>query len=151
MDQTELKREFARALLLTPDDPYKAAFATIRDDSGLALQVATQWARDPVVVEEMQRILGGEGEIVGILPTKERQALDIYKIAIADSIDPEVALKAHRLYAEIMGHIAEAKGGVTNILNQGVMIVKDYGDDTSWEEKAIINQRRLIEGNHATN
>jgi hypothetical protein len=35
-------------------------------------------------------------------------------------------------------------GATTNILNQGVMIVKDSGTDEEWQEKAANQQRTLV-------
>lgn len=142
VDRTELKLCFAANLLRSPDDPMKAAFATT-PDTGLALQIARQWIDDPVVKVEQERLLN-TSEAKSFLPSKEQQAKDIYAMATNDRLATEDRLKAHRLYAEVMGHIEKpAVGGGINILTQGVMIVKDAGSDADWQEKAAQQQRAL--------
>jgi hypothetical protein len=142
MSEQELKQKFAEALLKEPD-AFKAAFASI-PDPGLALQAATLWVNDPIVLAHRHEFLEENG-LRSILPTKEEQARDIYAIANNDKVDEEIRLKAHRLFAEVMGHIEKPtiQGG-TNILNQGVMIVRDYGTDDDWEQRAKQHQQTLI-------
>lgn len=137
-----LKHDFAANLLRYPDDPFKAAFATT-PETGIALQIARDWPRDPVVQAEQDRLLT-TGDAKSFLPTKEAQAKDIYALATSVAVADEDRLKAHRLYAEIMGFIEKPiSGSTTNILNQGVMIVRDAGSDEQWQEKASAHQRLL--------
>jgi hypothetical protein len=138
----ELKTRFAEALLRTPDEPYNAAFAAI-GDSGLALQAANLWARDPFVLSEKIRLCEEHG-VKAFLPTKEDQAGALWKMANDKSVEPEDRLKAHRLYAELMGHIEKPSTQVTQVVNQGVMIVKDHGSNDDWETRAIAQQKGLI-------
>jgi hypothetical protein len=141
--QQALKQAFAEALLRTPDDPFKAAFS-VTTDNGLACQIATNWPKDREVAQFQVALIEEKGAKT-FLPDKEQQARDVYKIAEAPNLDPEVKLKAHRLYAEIMGHIQDAKhsGGV-QIANFGVMVVKEKGSDDEWEQSAVVQQRNLI-------
>jgi hypothetical protein len=141
MDQVQLKYDYA-ANLLRYNDPFKAAFATT-PDAGLALQIGRDWPRDPVVTTEMEKLLAG-GDAKNFLPTKEAQAKNIYALAENEKVGVEDRLKAHRLYAEVMGFIEKPNAGnTTNILNQGVMIVKDHGSDEQWQENARAQQRKL--------
>jgi hypothetical protein len=145
MDSVSLKHDFAANLLRYPDDPFKAAFATT-PETGIALKIAREWPLDPVVQAEQDRLLT-TGDAKSFLPTKEAQAKDIYAIATSGVVEVEDRLKAHRLYAEIMGFIEKPVPGTTNnILNQGVMIVKDQGTDDEWEDTALKQQRALTNG-----
>lgn len=146
MDQETLKLDFAKNMVRHANDPFKAAFATT-PNAGLALQIAKAWEKDEIVIAEMEKLLS-TGD-TSFLPTKENQARDIYSLATSETVAVEDRLKAHRLYAEIRGFIEKpTAGATTNILNQGVMIVKDQGSDADWQEKATAHQRTLI--GHAT-
>jgi hypothetical protein len=143
----QLKKDFAANLLRYPDDPAKAAFATT-PSTGLALQIAKNWIADPVVLAEQDKLLAGEGA-KSFLPTKEAQARDIYAIATSMAIGVDERIKAHRLYAEVMGFIEKPNAGnAINVLNQGVMVVRTAKDDQDWEDTAVDQQRKLIA--HAT-
>lgn len=147
MDQTQLKKDFAANLLRYPDDPAKAAFNTT-PDVGAALQIAKHWPTDPVVVAEQDRLMASDGARA-FLPTKEAQARDIYALANSPTTDVDNRIKAHRLYAEVMGFIEKPNaGGGINVLNQGVMIVREAASNEDWERKAIEQQRTLTA--HAT-
>jgi hypothetical protein len=142
----ELKTAFAAALLRYPDDAYTAA-TTVIPDLGKAMRACTEWVKDPFVRAEQLRLLGERGA-KSFLATKEDQAKDIYALA-TKSMDEEIRLKAHRLYAEIMGNIEKPSNTGTVIAVQNVMIVKDHGDDTDWERKAV-SQQRILTGHAST-
>lgn len=142
MDHQQLKRDFAAALLRNDGDPFKAAFS-ISSDSGFCLQIARVWKDDPFVVAEQEKLLNSN-DAKSFLPSKEQQARAIYAMASDEKTEPEDRLRAHKLYAEIMEHIPKPTTGMgVNILNQGVMIVKDAGSDADWEDKAARHQRAL--------
>jgi hypothetical protein len=147
----EFKKAFAAALLKQPDEnPFKAALS-ITSDASTALQASREWVYDPIVVEEKLRLISEFGQ-KGFLPTKEEQAKAIYLIANYDLVDAETRLKAHRLYAELMSYIEKPNaGGGINVLNQGVMIVRDQGSDSEWEERALRQQRNLVLDGNAAN
>lgn len=143
MDAHQLKIAYAASLLRNDGDPYKAAFAII-DNAGHALQIGKNWPSDPVVLAEQKRILTST-DVKAFLPSKEQQSRDIYTMATNEKLEVEDRLKAHRLYAEIMGHIEKpVPGGNVNILTQGVMIVRDAGTDDEWQEKATHQQQTLV-------
>lgn len=126
------------------DDAQKAAFATI-GNPGHALWMSVNWITDPFVQAELETLMQSK-EAKKFLPSKERQAKDVYTIASDEKKAPEDRLKAHRLYSEIMGFIEKPNAGnTTNILNQGVMVVRDMGSDEDWANKAVKQQARLIE------
>lgn len=141
-DELEKKKLFA-AELMRLEDPFKAAFAVF-PDSGVAMQMARPWEKDPFVLAECDRLSQGK-EAKSFLPSKEKQARDVYAIACDITKITEDRLKAHRLYAELMSYIEKPSAGASvNILNQGVMVVKEAATDADWERKAIEQQRRLI-------
>lgn len=145
MDDTAQKLEFAAHLLKMPDKALEAACLVFpaNDQLGKALQVAQQWPNDPLVRAEQTRILG-TGDARAFLPTKEVQAQAIYALAEDKMAAVEDRLKAHKLYAELMGFIEKPLPGIQqNILNQGVMIVPMVKSDDDWEAGAIEQQRRL--------
>lgn len=150
MDELEQKRSFAFHLLRVPDKPFEAASVVFPEkyQVGLALTAARDWLKDPIVIAEQERILGGV-DAKSFLPTKEMQAKDIYAIAKDPLVTVEDRLKAHKQYSEIMGFIEKpAPGNQVNILNQSVMVVRDLGTDDDWETKAIKQQRTLTAPEH---
>lgn len=138
------KRAFAEQLLRNDGDAFKAAFAVFGDpaQTGIALQIARTWVNDAFVVAEQARLLA-TSEAKTFLPSKEQQARDIYTLAMNEKNAPEERLKAHRLYAEIMGHIEKERAAGLTLVNQGVMLVRDAGTDADWQEKAVRQQRTL--------
>lgn len=142
-NEIELKRQFAEALIKNDDDAFRAALSLF-PQVGKALQVANAWKNDDVVKQFRADALNSVDAAL-LLPSKEKQAFDIYAIATNTSIAPEDRLKAHRLYAEVRGFIEKPQaGGNLNVLNQGVMLVRDHGSDDDWEAKATEQQRKLI-------
>jgi hypothetical protein len=145
-DERDSKIKFAEEWLKRGDDhAYDAALAVTNGNVGMALQIASNWRNDPVVAEAKIALIEEKG-VRYFLPTKEQQASDIYKMATDGKLDDEIRLKAHRLYAEIMGNIEKPsinQGGM-QVVNQGVMIVKEYGTDDNWEQRAEQQQRKLI-------
>lgn len=155
LDEKELlkrKKQFAHALLECDNLPGKAALIVFPESefTGIALQLAQEWIRDPYVESETQRLLR-ETSGDGFLPSKSRQSLDLYALANDPKVDPDVRIKAHRLYAEMQGSIEKPIAGQTNILNQGVLIVSKHGTDEQWEKTAIESQRTLTGNQDAIN
>lgn len=142
---TEDKKAFAKAWLQL-DNPFQAALSLFPDSAGIALQLAHLWINDPEVKIEKERLLNdGGAEAKTVLPSKEKQALAVWALANDEKRPTEERLKAHRLYAELRSFIEKpAAAGGTNILNQGVMIIKDHGSDEEWERRASEQQQQLI-------
>ena len=149
MDVEEQKTAFAMALLKNPDNPFQAALSILPDTPsavGFALQIAQLWVNDKFVAEEKLRLIEELGSAT-FLPTKVDQCRDIWKMATNEKLDEEVRLKAHRLYAEIMGNIEKptVNNNINNgIVNNGVMIVPVSTSMDEWEKAASAQQRELI-------
>lgn len=111
----ERKRKFAALARVRPDTPeglYEAACLTFPEEEydNLARLAITQYPHDRVVIEEMARLAKQEPE--NDLPTRAQQARDIYNLAMgAKSVDDR--LKAHKLYAEVMGFTQKPAAGST--------------------------------------
>lgn len=149
-----MKTAFAVNLLRVGKSDYKSyskiAFEVCSDTS-FALQIANAWPRDPFVIDEMTRLIGEQGNS-SFLPDKEKQGRDIYAICLDDKVDVEVRLKAHRLYAEIFGHIVKEPAAPFGInISQNVMVVRDMGSNEDWERGAIKQQRALLDDHAADN
>lgn len=143
LDEVESKRLFAQHLIRTPDNPFAAAqivFPT-QAQTGIALQVAQLWPKDPFVIAEQEKLLASP-EAKSYLPSKEMQAKDIYTIAEDIHVATEDRLKAHKQYSELMGYIEKPVPGQINVV-QGVIVVRDHGTDDDWERKAVEHQRTL--------
>lgn len=148
------KKRYAALARVRPDTEagrFEAACLTFPDqeDDNLARQAAIEYRFDRVVIEEMARLAAEEPE--NQLPTKAQQARDIYNLAqAATSIDDKI--KAHKLYAEIMGHVVkpiEGRGSSVYVDNRRVMIMPAQPASVEdWEDKAIQQQTKLVE--HAT-
>jgi hypothetical protein len=141
-DDREQKTKFAEAWLRDPDHPIDAA-RIVFNDLGIALQVGSTWVNDPFVLAEKARLFIELGP-KNFLARKEDQAREIYKICLNDKLSTDDRLKAHRLYAEIMGHIEKPQTNIQNNLVTGnVLYVPAFQSQEEWERKAIEQQRSL--------
>lgn len=145
-NETELKQQFARELLKTPTEPFKVAARIFGDDTGRALQVSHRWPHDPEVLGYMAAAVDEMGDL-HFLPTKAEAARAAWELSQDQKLDTDNRLKALRLYADIRGYI-ERQGGITvnqnNITQNKVMVVKDHGSNSEWENAAAAQQAKLI-------
>lgn len=137
----------ARVRPATDEGRFEAACLTFPDqeDDNLARMAATEYQFDRVVIEETARLEREEPE--SDLPSKAQQARDIYNLAMgAKSVDDK--LKAHKLYAEIMGHVVkpgEAGGNNVYVDNRRVMIMPPAPVSVDeWETGAVEVQAQLV-------
>lgn len=147
------KRAYALALIECNGDAYKAGFK-IFGENNRALGAGACWPRDPLVIEIMaaaavDKINNREG-----LPTKEELGRKL--IEIADAIipgsdmplyDAKDRLKALDQYADIMGFKPKPEPVTVNNNNVAlakVVVVKDFGNDNTFEAKAMAQQEKLI-------
>ncbi len=149
----ERKKRYAALARVRPDTDqgrYEAACLTFPDhaDDNLARSAAQEYRYDRVVIEETARL--EREEPLNGLPTKAQQARDIYNLAMgAPSIDDK--LKAHKLYAEIMGHVVkpgEGSGnGNTYIDNRSVILLPRRAKPEEldeWEGTTVEHQANLV-------
>lgn len=155
MTEQEIKAAFAAALLKDPSNPFKAAMSVIGDEDpgnvSDAAYMANHWVKDPVVVNEMQRLQSKEGELA-FLPTKADLARKIWDLS-NKPIDPSESAKLLKLYGEVMGFI-EKPGTNVNVdarnLSRNVMVVRSHASAESWEEKARNQQKGLTSDGEST-
>lgn len=146
------KRKYAALARVRPDTDdgrFEAACLTFPDpeDDMLAHRAAREYRFDRTVIEEMAKLAGAEPEAG--LPSRFEQARDIYNLA-SDSTRPvNERLAAHKLYAEIQGHIkkpSEGTGGNTYIDNRRVMVMPAAPANADvWEANAELHQAKLVE------
>lgn len=144
------KRQFAVLARQRPANRagyYEAACLVFPDheDDALALRAADEWPRDRVVIEEMARL--AKAETAEELPSPEQQARDVYRLASDETKGIDDRLKAHKLYAEMRGHIKRPGEANTNVYvdNRRVMLMPAAANSADdWEQLASGHQAKLI-------
>jgi hypothetical protein len=142
----EYKVEYARQLLKTPKDPFKAALVLFPNNTNRALRVANEWPQDIVVRNAQNELIENEGELA-FLPTKGELARSVWDRMQSEWVATDDFGKLGKLYADVMGFIEKQNTNVNvgvNVSNR-VMIVKDNGNDEQWEAKLQAQQAKLIE------
>lgn len=149
MTDTKIDPEKAAyaALLLSESDPFKAALTLFPNpsDLGKALRIAQEWAKDPLVIAEKERLNSDECRLEQ-LPGKSDLALAIWNRLNHKHTDNEDFAKLAKLYADMRGYIAKPETNINvhaNVDNR-VMRIKDLGSDKDWEAKAERQQRELL-------
>lgn len=151
-NDTERKKRFARELHARPktlEGRYEAALRAFPDpgDEVLAIKARDEWIYDRTVIDELDRL--NKEDMPEDLPTRAQQARDIYNLAQDPSKAVDDRLKAHKLYAEVMGFIQKplpgAGGGNTFIDNRRViMMPAPPASIEDWEAEAIEHQAKLV-------
>lgn len=144
-DWTTQKQEFAVAFLRYPKDAFKAALEVFGANVSMAMFAAQEWPLDPAVKRFMEAATGHHGAM-HFLPSKASQAQELWQIANNPMQSMDDRLKAHRLFADICGHIEQK--GVTinnNVTSNRVMVVKTHETTAAWETKLAQQQAQLIE------
>ena len=149
MKQENLMKDmFAGALLRQPDNPFAAACKVFGLDTASALRAASEWINDTYVLTKQAELLDSLGEET-FIPSRLTLARKVWELAESPGSEKKDRIAAYKLYAEIQGYIEKGVGAIVNnntIVNQNrVMVVKDFGDDDSWENKAVEHQTKLIE------
>lgn len=143
-DIAKRKELFAELLLKEPAEPFKVALIVYPDNTSRALRIAREWPQDEEVKALQKSIVDAEGEMP-FLPTKAEAARLAYSIANNDRLITEDRLNALKLYCSVRGFIEKPAAAVVNnnVVTNRVMVVRDYGTDDQWEQKAIAQQARL--------
>jgi hypothetical protein len=149
----ERKRQFARLVHERPRTIEAAHEAAMRvfplpGDEILATKARTDWLNDPIVLEELDRL--SKSQDYGELPSRAQQARDIYNLAQDHTKPIDDRIKAHKLYAEIMGFVqkpgnAGQGGGNTYIDNRRVILLpQEPASIDEWEAEAKAHQAKLV-------
>ncbi len=77
MSELALKLQFAKLLLKTPTEPFKAALALFPDNRNRALRVANEWPCDLEVIAAKEDAVEEVGEMA-FLPTKAEACRKIW-------------------------------------------------------------------------
>jgi len=144
MTEDQKKKAFALAFLRMPDEPFKAA-ASVFPNAGEAMLAGTLWVSDPLVKKYQMEALEQYGS-APFLPTEVDELKGIWEIANDKKTDADVRLKAYELYEKVRRGYFNKPDVInqTNILNQGVMVIKDKGTDADWERGLTNQQEGLV-------
>lgn len=145
----ERKRLYASLAHVRPDTEagrYEAACLTFPEDAynNLVWKAVQEYPYDKIVIEETARLQSTQTE--NTLPSRAEQARDIYNLARgAKTVDD--MLKAHKLYAELMGYIQKPNAAGGNVvINNRVMVMPALpSNDDEWEQQAVAQQAKLVE------
>ena len=146
MISDDLKREFALRLLEARGDAHAAALRVEPHDVATRLFLLTECPTDPIVLNEMDRLIAERGH-AAFLPDKHALAAAIFERA-NKSKSADDAFKGFKLYADVMGYIEKPGTTINNNSvtdNRSVVVVRDFGSDDDWERKLVAQQTRLIE------
>lgn len=143
------KRKFAALLRERPDNDnarYEAACLSFPDeaDAQLCMKAMHEWPRDPIVIEELARL--AKEEDAAALPSRDQQARDVYRLAADQTKSVDDRLKAHKLYADLMGHVQKGDNGAHIFIdNRRVMMMPPAANSmTEWEDQATKHQAGLV-------
>jgi len=145
MSDEELKAEFARLLLKSPSDPFKAALMLFPDNTNRALRVANDWPADPEVMAAQAALLEEDGEL-SFLPTKADFARKIWDKMDEERLAPEDFAKLGKLYADVRGFIEKPQTNINNNVNNvtnRVMVIRESESNDDWEAKLRKQQEDL--------
>ena len=138
------KESYAAALLRHPNDAFKAALEVFPTDTSKALYICNNWTRTDEIVELKNKAVKQTGE-GAYLPSKPKVAREIFDLQ-TQTDDPELKLKALKLYCDVQGYIEKPGTTINNQqVSNRIMVVKDHGDDDSWADKLKQQQQNLIE------
>ncbi len=142
--EAKLKIKFARLLLKTPNEPFKAALGVFPNNTNMALRVANEWPFDDAVVKFKDEIVEDVGEM-SFLPTKVDLARLIWNKMQSDVADDDF-VKLAKLYGDVRGFIEKPSiainTSVQNVANK-VMIVRESKTTDDWEKRLMDQQNRL--------
>lgn len=148
MDVSALKKQFAAALYTQPLNPFQAALDVFGEDIGSACKYAVEWLHDAEVLEEIES-LKNAGDESDMMPDKLKAASLAWELANCTWLKGTDRVNALRLFAEIAGHMPD-KTINKNIKQENpvnrVMLVKDHGDNSEWEQQLLNQQARLVNG-----
>ena len=140
-DVTALKRQFAELLLKHPGEPLLCASILFPKESNqYQLSVSANWNKDAEVslIQKELILKKGEGPF---LPSKDKLAAEIWKLAEKDSSAKLAALK---LFAEVMGYVSKPGTSVSVSVTNRVIEVPVYESDEARERHAEEQQANLI-------
>lgn len=139
-DATKLR--FAREYLRTKK--WAEAALNVIGDPGTALRAAQVLPSDPIVIAEIERLVGENGED-SFLPTKAEIAREIYDKAKQFGDSPEDYERLMKLYCTIRGYIEKPGANVgVAVTVAPVMVLRDHGTDEEWAAKAAAQQHNLV-------
>lgn len=108
----ELKRKFAKGLLLAREEPYTVALRLTGNDGGLAVMMCQRWQGSQeieLLKEELREELGE----LALLPSHSDLAAKVWAKLNNRYIDDKDFTPMARLYGELIGAVNRANSGTT--------------------------------------
>lgn len=151
MKESELKTAFAAELIRYPGDPFKAALAVFGTDTGKALRAAHEWFKDSFVIKEIERLKAEGFETYDKEELRNKLIANLLQIVENERSTPDDRIKAAKVIGEIRGLIEKPQVSINNsiVSSNKIMIVKDHGDNESWENR-LREQQRVLTSASAT-
>ncbi|WLJ71032.1 hypothetical protein [Sphingomonas phage Kimi] len=111
--------------------------------------IAQQWHKDPVVIDEYERLTigaGSSGSIAEILPSKEQIAFEVLEAA-RKCIDADDKFKGYKLFAELTDMVTKPGININNNIDnrQVVFRVPATQSIEEFEAEFYEQQTRLLE------
>jgi len=123
-DEYSLKLEFAQLWARNPHSQRIGYHLFPGPENLQRAMIAQQWHKDPVVIDEYERLTigaGGSGNVAEILPSKEQIAFEVLEAA-RKCIDADDKFKGYKLFAEITDMITKP-GTNINVNNDNRQVV----------------------------
>lgn len=112
-------------------------------DTAVALRVSQEWPSDAFVLSEISRLAGEESDQENYIPTKEELAREIWKWISEPGYEVSDRIKAAELFAKINDYVPKPESK-PQAQQTNVMLVQDYGDALTWEQRLQQQQTNLI-------
>jgi len=134
--------QYAAELLREPN-AFQAALAVFGESEiGRCAYVAATWPEDPRILALQGRLLK-DGGAKSFLPTKDEAVRSLWEMTKQKGIGVDDKVKCIKLMAEIQSWIQKDSIPVQVNVTSNVMVVKDKGDDDSWEKALKAQQEKL--------
>lgn len=145
-DEYTLKMEFARLWATNPHSQRIGYHLFPGPNNLQRALIAQSWHKDPLVIDEYERLTIGSGPVSDILPSKDQIAFEVLEAA-RKAIDPDDKFKGYKLFAEITDMITKP-GHNINISNDNRQVVFRVPATQTIEEfeaDFLDHQTRLLE------
>ncbi|AHI60041.1 terminase small subunit [Acinetobacter phage IMEAB3] len=131
-------------ICLTNLDRYKAALELTNGNQSDAMVIAHHWSRS-YELDRIIKAMKNDPRAIREIASKFDVAMLYWSIASSPIVDAKDRIKAASEFAAIAGiYDQRAGGGIGGNAVQAVMIVKDFGNNSDWENAAAIQQAKLV-------
>lgn len=155
-EETRLKKEYAGRIYMRPADVQfciAQAYILAPDPSqrGYAATMGLEWPKDPIVIQEMDRLRSDPVRVARVMPTQVDLARELWALGTDDKVEVKDRLKALDQFANVQGYGTNSKGTAVSLtMVQRVMLMPAPANSEEEEEAITIEQQaRLIAASDA--